>query len=806
MKKFLEFIETDGKVNLARIDRLYEKMKTRKANICSERALLFTESFRETEGEDFVLRKAKAFAHVLKHMSIYIEDDSLIFGNQASRNFAAPIFPEYSYKWVIDELDEFDQRTGDVFYITEEVKADLRSIQEYWLMGNTHQDEVQRNTPKEIVLSEKQGALHRGGISMSGDGHIVPDHDVILKKGFRGLINEAKEHLQGELDEEAATFYQAVIISLEGALAFIKRYSKLAHEMAAKESNIKRKQELLRMGDMAATLLEGPVEHFYEAVEVTYLVHILQMIESNGHSFCYGRFDQYMYPLYQKDIEAGIMTKEQALEIITHMFLMNSSNNKIRPYGHTKFSQGYPLYSNLMIGGRTPEGKDGSNELSYLCIEAMNLTSMAEPNFSMRYNADTPDDLLRLASKLIRTGCGMPSMFNDDVAVKGLVDLGIPEYDALDYCAIGCVETGVPGKYGHRATGMTYVNWGKLLELVLNNGFDPDSGIQLVSIDGTKNPKINYANYAEMWAAWEKVLKYYSDLAVECDAICDRSLEKYDASPFASAFIDNCMTVGKTLKNGGCKYDVISQSNIGPSVVGNSFAVIKKLVFEEQILTFEELMEAIANNWQGTKGQQIRKLVLNQPKFGNDDDYVDYIVKDVFDSYLALLPTYKTERTGKGPEVSCYTMSTSNITSYVPNGLDVGATPDGREARSPLNEGCSPTQGTDKQGPTAVINSVAKLPNDKVAAGQLLNMRFSPGALTGDENLTKFMSFLQASQIKGIYHNQFNIIDVDTLRDAKKHPENYSDLIVRVAGYCAQFISLMPEAQDAIIARTENSW
>lgn len=806
MKKFLEFIETDGQVNLARIDRLYEKMKTRKANICSERALLFTESFRETEGEDFVLRKAKAFAHVLKHMSIYIEDDSLIFGNQASRNFAAPIFPEYSYKWVIDELDEFDQRTGDIFYITEEVKADLRSIQEYWLMGNTHQDEVQRNTPREIVLSEKQGALHRGGISMSGDGHIVPDHDVILKKGFRGLINEAKEHLQGELDEEAATFYQAVIISLEGALAFIKRYSKLAHEMAAKESNIKRKQELLRMGDMAATLLEGPVEHFYEAVEVTYLVHILQMIESNGHSFCYGRFDQYMYPLYQKDIEAGVMTKEQALEIITHMFLMNSSNNKIRPYGHTKFSQGYPLYSNLMIGGRTPEGKDGSNELSYLCIEAMNLTSMAEPNFSMRYNGDTPDDLLRLASKLIRTGCGMPSMFNDDVAVKGLVDLGIPEYDALDYCAIGCVETGVPGKYGHRATGMTYVNWGKLLELVLNNGFDPDSGIQLVSIDGTKNPKINYADYAEMWAAWEKVLKYYSDLAVECDAICDRSLEKYDASPFASAFIDNCMTVGKTLKNGGCKYDVISQSNIGPSVVGNSFAVIKKLIFEEQILTFGELMEAVANNWQGTKGQQIRKLVLNQPKFGNDDDYVDYIVKDVFDSYLALLPTYKTERTGKGPEVSCYTMSTSNITSYVPNGLDVGATPDGREARSPLNEGCSPTQGTDKQGPTAVINSVAKLPNDKVAAGQLLNMRFSPGALTGDENLTKFMSFLQASQIKGIYHNQFNIIDVDTLRDAKKHPENYSDLIVRVAGYCAQFTSLMPEAQDAIIARTENSW
>lgn len=806
MKSFLEFVETDGQVGLDRIERLYDKMKNRKASICSERALLFTESFKETEGEDFVLRKAKAFAHVLKHMSIYIEEDSLIFGNQASKNFAAPIFPEYSYKWVIDELDEFDQRTGDIFYITEEVKSDLRSIQEYWSLGNTHQDEVQRNTPREIVLSEKQGALHRGGISMSGDGHIVPDHEMIFKKGFRGLINEAKEKLQVGVDQEAEIFYQSVIISLEGALTFIKRYSKLAHQLAETEKNEKRKQELLRMGEMAATLLEKPVEHFYEAVEVTYLVHILQMIESNGHSFCYGRFDQYMYPLYERDILDGLLTKEQALEIITHMFLMNSSNNKIRPYGHTKFSQGYPLYSNLMIGGRTPAGNDGSNELSYLCIEAMNLTSMAEPNFSMRYNGDTPEDLLRLGTKLIQTGCGMPSMFNDDVAVKGLIDLGIPEEDALDYCAIGCVETGVPGKYGHRATGMTYVNWGKLLELVLNNGFDPDSGIQLISINGTQKPKITYESYDDMWSGWKKILNYYSDLAVECDAICDRSLAKYDASPFASPFIDNCMTLGKTLKNGGCKYDVISQSNIGPSIVGNSFAALKKLVFDQQVLTMDEILEAMKNNWQGQTGQRIRKMLLAQPKFGNDDDYVDFIVKDVFDSYLELLPSYKTVRTGKGPEISCYTMSTSNITSYVPNGLDVGATPDGREARSPLNEGCSPTQGTDKQGPTAVINSVVKLPNDQVAAGQLLNMRFSPGALAGDENLMKFMHFLQASQIKGIYHNQFNIIDVATLKDAKEHPENYSDLIVRVAGYCAQFVSLMPEAQDAIIARTENSW
>ncbi len=804
MTAYLEFVPASNDIDLERINRLQKKMEKRVASICSERAVLITESFKETEGEDYVLRKAKAFAHILKHMTIYLEEDSLIFGNQASRNFAAPVFPEFSIDWVIKELDEFDQRTGDVFQISAETKAALKEIAPYW-HGHTHEDEVKRTTPEAVVLAERQGVIHRGGISMSGDGHIVPKHELILEKGFRGIINEAGEKLkQPSLTAENITFYQSVIIVLEGALHFIKRYAGLAGELAENESDAKRKEELLAIATMCETLMERPAESFYEGCEVCYLVHMLQMIESNGHSFCYGRFDQYMYPLYRQDVEKGLLSKEKALEIITHMFLMNSSHNKIRPYGHTKFAQGYPLYSNLMVGGLKPDGTDGTNELSYLCVEAMNLTRMAEPNFAMRYHSNTPKDLIRLAAKLIRTGCGMPSMFNDEVAVKGLVGLGIPQEDALDYCAIGCVETGVPGKYGHRATGMTYVNWGKVLEIVLNNGLEPRSGIQLVEINGRAGEEICYCSYEELWDAWNLMLKFYSDLAVECDAVCDRALAVYDADPFASCFIDNCMEVGKTLKNGGCKYDVISQSNIGPSVVGNSFAVINRLIFEEKKLTWEELLTAMKKNWEGES--RVHKMVKKVTKFGNDNDYVDMIVKDVFYSYLKLLPDYRTERYGKGPEISRYTMSTSNITSYVPNGLDVGATPDGRMANSPLNEGCSPTQGTDVNGPTAVINSVSKLPNDQVAAGQLLNMRFSPGALAGDENLEKFVNFLQASVEKGIYHNQFNIIDTETLKEAMKAPDQYTDLIIRVAGYCAQFVSLMPEAQEAIIARTENSW
>lgn len=779
-----------------RTKRLREKMEKRKATICAQRAVLYTRSFQQTEGEPYILRKAKAFAYTLEHMTIYIEPDSLIFGNQASQNFAAPIFPEYSIQWVIDELDTFAKRSGDIFYIDEKTKEDLRSIAPYW-KGHTHEDRVNAHITDSIRMAEKQGVLHRGGISMSGDGHIVPDHETVLKQGFRTIINTAKRKLKENLSDEQKAFYQSVIISLEGALTFFKRYGKLAQELAISETNPIRKQEYENMSTMALTMMEQGARSFYEAVEVTYMIHVLQMIESNGHSFCYGRFDQYIYPYYKKDLESGALTSKEALEIITHMFIMNSSLNKVRPYGHTKFSQGYPLYSNLVVGGLKPDGTDGTNDLTYLCIEAMHQCRLSEPNFSARYHVQSPRSYLRACAQLIRTGCGMPSMFNDEVVAKGIMDLGIPKEDALDYCPIGCVETGVPGKYGHRATGMTYVNWGKVLEIMLHDGKDPNTGICMLK--GRSKD-----TYDQLWNEWKRYLKFYSDISVACDAICDESLEIYDADPLASCFIQNSMKLGKTLKQGGCKYDVISQSNIGPSVVGNSLYAIKKLVYEDHTLTWKQLMKAMDENWQSEESMRIRNKILRLPKFGNDIDDVDKIVADVFDSYLELLPSYHTIRQDKGPDVSCYTMSTSNITSYVPNGFVVGATPDGRMAGSPLNEGCSPTQGTDHTGPTALINSVSKLPNVRVAAGQLLNMRLSPQTLAGDANLERFIDFLIVSAKKGIYHNQFNVVSSQELKEAQKYPEKHTDLIVRVAGYCAQFVSLMPEAQNAIIARTEN--
>jgi len=556
--------------------------------------------------------------------------------------------------------------------------------------------------------------------------------------------------------------------------------------------------ERLKLIKTYKNFMKTGVKSFHEAVQAVYLVHLIMMIESNGHSVSFGRFDQYIYPYYESDLQKGIISKEKALEIISHFFIMLNSLNKVRPWGHTQYSLGYPLYSALTIGGMKPDGTDGTNDISYLCLEAMNLSRMPDPNLCARFNQNTPHEFILDCGRLIRTGFGMPSMFCDEVCIPAMMTLDIDLITARNYASTGCVETAIPGQSGHRATGMTYINFGKVFEVVLNNGKDPASGIQLLELE--------FSNYDELWEAWKTAISFYFDLAAACDLVCDRSLKYHDADVFASSIIDSSLERGKTLKNGGAKYDHISQSNIGMSVVGDSLAAVKKLIYEDKSITMEELKTALSGNFEGLDGARIRQLCRNAPKFGNDDDYVDTIVADVFESYLELLPNHKTDRFGQGPIYCGYTMSTSNISSYVPNGFAVGATPNGRLAGKPLNEGTSPCLGADRNGPTAVINSVSKLPNNKVAGGQLLNMRFTPDSLAGDSNLEKFACFIEAGRLKNIFHNQFNIVDSDTLRRAKERPHEHMDLMVRVAGYCALFTTLMPEAQDAIIERTEMGW
>ena len=794
-----------GSQDFPRVQRVRSDLMSITPGICPERALLITASYRETEGQPMVLRRAKALGKILREMSIYIEDGQLIVGNQAGRGRAAPIFPEYSFDWVIEELDQFDRRSGDVFAISEKTKEKLCSIQSFW-KGKTHQEAVYTAMSDANMAAQKQNVIHRGGISMSGDGHIIPHHEKVLALGYRGLQEQVREKMKGSgLTDEQRDFYQAADIALEAAIQFARRYAQLAAKMAVVEPDAGRKAELECIADINTRIFKGKAQSFHEALQVVYYCHLIMMIESNGHSFSFGRFDQYMYPYYQADIQAGRLTNRQALELIALFFIKMNSLNKVRPWDHTEFGVGYPLYSNLMVGGIKADGSDGTNELSYLALRAMDLTRLPEPNLSVRYWAGTPRELMVESARLIREGFGMPSLFTDETVVPAMMSLGLSEEIARDYASMGCVEVAVPGRWGHRATGMTYINFGKILELVLNNGTDPATGIQLVSVNGEPGRDVDFKSYQEVWQAWKKFLKFYTDLAVESDHICDRSLKVHDADPFASSLVDNCIERGKTLKNGGGEFDFVSHSTIGTSIIGDALAVLKQLVFEEKKISFRELRAALDANWQGEKNQRIRKMALAVPKFGNDRDEVDKLTADVYDSYLELLPGYHNERDGRGPIGCGYTMSTSNISSYVPYGMDVGATPDGRYAGQPLNEGASPCLGADKLGPTAVLKSVSKLPNRRMAGGQLLNMKFSPSALSGPDNLDKFVALLEANRLLGIFHIQFNIVDSAELRDAQLHPEKHQNLMVRVAGYCALFTSLIPEVQDAIIARTEQA-
>jgi formate C-acetyltransferase len=792
-----------GGEGFPRVRRVRADLMAAVPAICPERALLITESYRETEGQPMVLRRAKALERILANMSIFIEKDQLIVGNQAGQVRAAPIFPEYSIDWVIEELDQFDQRSGDVFAISEDTKEKLRGIQAFW-QGKTHQEAVYADISETNMAAQRQNVIHRGGISMSGDGHIIPNHEKVLALGYRGLQSQVQENLQRtDLTEEQRDFYQAAEISLGAAIHFARRYAELAAELARQESDPQRKAELEQIAAVNRRIFEGKAQSFHEALQVVYYCHLIMMIESNGHSFSFGRFDQYVYPYYQADIEAGRLTNQQALELITLFFIKLNSLNKVRPWDHTEFGVGYPLYSNLMVGGIKADGTDGTNPVTYLSLRAMDLTRLPEPNLSVRYWAGSPRSLLNESARLIREGFGMPSLFTDETVIPAMMSIGLPEEVARDYASMGCVEVAIPGRWGHRATGMTYINFGKILEIVLNNGTDPASGIQLMSVNGQPDREVRFNSYDEVWEAWKKFLKFYTDLAVESDAICDRHLKVFDADPFGSSLVDKSIERGKTLKNGGGEFDFVSQSTIGTSIIGDALAVVKKLVFDDQSVTFEQLRAALDANWEGAENQKIRKLALAVPKFGNDEDYVDEIVADVYDSYLDLLPGYHNARYGQGPIGCGYTMSTSNISSYVPYGMDVGATPDGRYAGQPVNEGASPCLGADKQGPTAVLKSVSKLPNQRMAGGQLLNMKFSPNVLKGDDNLEKFIALLEANRLLGNFHIQFNIVDSAELRDARLHPEKHPNLMVRVAGYCALFTSLIPEVQDAIIARTE---
>ena len=640
----------------------------------------------------------------------------------------------------------------------------------------------------------------------SGDGHIVPYFEKALNLGLKGVIDEAKEKLKNvDISENDGlrkkAFLEGVIITNEAVIKFANRYANLAMELAKNEDNEKRRLELIKIAEVCSIVPENPPRSFYEAVQLVWFIHLVIQIESNGHSASLGRLDQYLYKYYKNDIEKGIITRDEAKEILQCLWIKLYSILKVRPTSHSGYGAGYPTYQNVTIGGSNFDGSDCVNELSYLILESVGEAKLTQPNLSARLHSNSPEKFIRECANVIRTGFGMPALHTDEIIVPALLNKGVSYKDAYNYTMVGCVEVAVPGKWGYRCTGMTFLNMIKALELTLNDGFDKRTGKTLLTGNGNLT---NFNTYNELWEAWNKNIKYYTKLTVALDKLADTHLEEFP-DMLCSSLVDNCIERGKSIKEGGSVYDFVSGLQVGLANVANSLAALKSVVYENKYLSKEEVMHALSNNFEGEKGKVIQKILLEAPKYGNDIDYVDNIAKEAYDTYINEIVKYTTTRNGKGPIGCKYGLSTSGISSNVPMGTVTGATPDGRKAWTPAAEGASPVQGTDVNGPTSVLKSITKLKTILMTGGQLLNQKFSPELLKGDAQFEKFVALIKSFVAMKGWHIQFNVISTETLRAAQKDPEKYRDVIVRVAGYCAQFVTLDPTTQEDIISRTEEA-
>ncbi|WP_238915867.1 glycyl radical protein [Clostridium sp. YIM B02555] len=791
-----------------RMHNFREELLNVKPMVCVERAKLITDSYSEHADKPMVLRRALCLENILENMSIFIEDETLIAGNQASSNRSAPIFPEYAMDWVIDELDEFEKRDGDVFYITEKSKEVLREIAPFW-EHKTLKDRGLAGMPAESKVFYDLGIIKAEGNITSGDAHIAVNYEKVLKLG---LIN-FKERTEKKLKELDLTdyrnlkksyFYRSILIVIEAVVVFAKRYADLALKMAEKETDASRKAELLEMSRILNKVPYYPAETFHEAVQSLWMIHLILQIESNGHSLSYGRMDQYLYPFYKEDLKSNKINEASATELLTNLWLKTFTINKIRSWSHTRFSAGSPLYQNVTVGGQTVDKKDAVNPLSYLILKSVAQTKLPQPNLTVRYHRGLPNDFMKECIEVVRLGFGMPAFNSDEVIISSFIEKGVAEKDAYNYSAIGCVEVAVPGKWGYRCTGMSFLNFPKSLLIALNNGVDPESGIKLC--EGVGHFK-DMTSFEEVMKAWEKIIREFTRHSVIIDSCADLALEEVTADVLCSALTDDCIERGLNLKEGGAVYDFISDLQVGIANLGDSLAAIKKCVFEDKNFTPAQLWDSLINNFEGEEYKKIQEILVEEaPKYGNDDDYIDLLLKEAYDIYIDEIKKHKNTRYGRGPIGGTYYAGTSSISANVPQGAGTMATPDGRKAGEPLAEGCSPSHAMDKNGPTAVFKSVSKLPTHDITGGVLLNQKVTPQMLAKEEDRMKLIALIRTffNRLEG-FHVQYNVVSRDTLLDAQKNPEKYRDLIVRVAGYSAFFNVLSKQTQDDIIERTEQA-
>lgn len=791
-----------------RMKEFREEVLDEKPYIDAQRAILATLAYKENLNQPRVMVRAKMLEKVLDNMSIYIEDKSLLAGNQATKNRNAPIFPEYTMEFVMNELDQFEKRDGDIFYITEKTKEQLREIAPFW-QNNNLRARGEALLPEEVRVFMETGVFGMEGKLNAGDAHLAVNYERILKDGLRGYEKRVKEYkatldLTNPDNVDKYCFYNAVLIVLKAVCNFANRYSVLAKDLAEKEMNQKRKIELLEISRICSKVPYEPAETFQEAVQSVWFIQLILQIESNGHSLSYGRFDQYMYPYYDRDIKNGTIKESEALELLTCLWIKTLTINKVRSQAHTLSSAGSPMYQNVTIAGQTTDKKDAVNDLSFLVLKSVAQTRLTQPNLTVRYHKNINKHFLDECIEVMRLGFGMPALNNDEIIIPSFMDWQVKEEDAYNYSAIGCVETAVPGKWGYRCTGMSYINFPRMLLCTMNNGVDLTSNKRFTKGYGYFT---EMESYEELLKAWDKTIREITRYSVIVENVIDKASERDVPDILCSALTDDCIARGKTIKEGGAVYDFISGLQVGIANMADCLAAIKKLVYEEKKITRQELWDAILDDFSSPENKKIQEMLIREaPKYGNDDDYVDQLIVEAYDSYIEEIEKYPNTRYNRGPIGGIRYAGTSSISANVGQGMSTMATPDGRNAFEPLAEGCSPAHNSDKNGPTAVFKSVSKLRTNKITGGVLLNQKMTPQMLSTEENRQKLELLIKTffNRLHG-YHVQYNIVSKETLIDAQKHPENHKDLIVRVAGYSAFFNVLSKKTQDDIIGRTEQS-
>ena len=829
----------------SRIPKLVEALYAHMPVIESARAKLITESYKATEGQPTITRRAEAFAHILRNIPIIIRDNELIVGSSTIAPRGCQTFPEFSYQWLEDELDTVETRSADPFYIAEETKQELREVHKYW-KGKTSSELATSYMAPEAIRAIEHNIFTPGNYFYNGVGHVTVKYEEVLAIGYKGIIDKA----QAELDRcqvgdgnyvKKSHFLKAVILSCQAVIEYAERYAELASQMAAECTDPARKQELLQISQNCSRVPANGATSFYEACQSFWFVQQLLQVESSGHSISPGRFDQYMYPYYKADLDKGIITRESAQELLDCIWVKLNDLNKVRDAASAEGFAGYSLFQNLIVGGQDKDGNDVTNDLSVMCILASMHVHLPMPSLSIRVWNGSPHELLIKAAELTRTGIGLPAYYNDEVIIPALLNRGLTLADAREYNIIGCVEPQKAGKTDgwHDAA---FFNMCRPLELVFSNGMDKGELVGIQTGDVTK-----MTTFEEFYDAYKKQMEYCISLLVNADNAIDVAHAERVPLPFESCMVDDCISRGLSVQEGGAIYNFTGPQGFGIANMADSLYAIRKLVYEDKKVSMEEYKEALAWNYDKgldeqsvkdisemiLKGMQdggmnvtedtakavlttvmrlkpteeqlrrfteIHHMIDEVPKYGNAIDDVDYFARDVAYTYTRPMQKYHNPRGGQ------YQAGLYPVSANVPLGGQTGATPDGRYAHTPVADGVSPSAGKDVKGPTAAATSVSRLDHFIVSNGTLFNQKFHPSALAGREGLEKFVSLIQTFFDQKGMHMQFNVVDRETLLDAQKHPEKYSHLVVRVAGYSALFTTLCRSLQDDIIRRTEQGF